>query len=76
MEPVIVYSAPNCFRCDQTKKKLAQNGVDFNTIDVTADAAAYSYIKDTLGYLELPVVETSGEHWCGYRPDKIKALAA
>ena len=28
-----------------------------------------------LGYLQAPVVVAGGEHWSGFRPDRIKALA-
>ena len=27
-----------------------------------------------LGYVQAPVVMAGGEHWSGYRPDKIKGL--
>ena len=29
-----------------------------------------------LGYVQAPVVEANGEHWSGFRPDRIKGLAA
>ena len=29
----------------------------------------------SLGHLQAPVVVAGGEHWSGYRPDQIKALA-
>ena len=28
-----------------------------------------------LGYLQAPVVVAGSEHWSGFRPDRIKALA-
>ena len=28
-----------------------------------------------LGHLQAPVVVAGGEHWSGFRPDRIKALA-
>jgi glutaredoxin-like protein NrdH len=28
-----------------------------------------------LGYLQAPVVVTGNDHWSGFRPDRIKALA-
>ena len=28
-----------------------------------------------LGYLQAPVVVAGNEHWSGFRPDRIKALA-
>jgi glutaredoxin-like protein NrdH len=29
-----------------------------------------------LGYLQAPVVVAGGEHWSGFRPDRIKALGS
>jgi glutaredoxin-like protein NrdH len=29
----------------------------------------------SLGHLQAPVVVADGNHWSGYRPDQIKALA-
>ena len=29
-----------------------------------------------LGYQQAPVVFAGGDHWSGFRPDKIRALAA
>ena len=29
----------------------------------------------SLGYLQAPVVVTDTDHWSGFRPDRIKALA-
>lgn len=29
-----------------------------------------------LGYLQAPVVVAGNDHWSGFRPDRIKALAA
>jgi glutaredoxin-like protein NrdH len=29
-----------------------------------------------LGYLQAPVVEVNGEHWSGFRPERIQSLVA
>jgi glutaredoxin-like protein NrdH len=29
----------------------------------------------SLGHLQAPVVIVDGDHWSGYRPDRIKSLA-
>ena len=34
---------------------------------------AMDYVK-SLGYQQAPVVVTDGEHWAGFRPDKIAMI--
>ncbi len=43
-------------------------------MDVTLDEEARDYVM-ALGYVQAPVVEANGEHWSGFRPERIKALA-
>ena len=43
-------------------------------VDISEDADARDYVM-SLGHLQAPVVIVDGEHWSGYRPDRIKALA-
>ncbi|ETZ38104.1 nrdH-redoxin [Mycobacterium intracellulare MIN_052511_1280] len=49
--------------------------MQYQTIDITADAEARNYVM-ALGYLQAPVVVAQDTHWGGFRPDRIKALAA
>jgi glutaredoxin-like protein NrdH len=73
--PVMVYSMPNCPQCSATHKLLEREEIEYQTIDVTTDAGAFAYVQ-SLGYLKAPVVVIDeAEHWAGFRPDKIKALA-
>lgn len=72
---ITVYTKPACVQCNATKKALDRAGLDFNVVDVTVDDEARDYIM-ALGYVQAPVVEASGEHWSGFRPDRIKNLAA
>ena len=44
-------------------------------IDVTQDAESLAFIKG-LGYQQAPVVVAGEDHWSGFRPDRIKAVAA
>lgn len=72
-----VYSRPDCIQCDRTITHLTRKGRPFDTVDVTTDPDAYQHITETLGYRQAPVVVTdTGQHWSGYRPDKIAALAS
>lgn len=72
---VTVYSKPACVQCDATYRALDRKGVEYSVVDITKDADALQMVRD-LGYLQAPVVMTGDEHWSGFRPDKIMALAA
>lgn len=71
---ITVYSKPNCVQCDATYRAMVKNGLDYLVVDVTQDAEALQTVK-ALGYQQAPVVFADGDHWAGFRPDKIKALA-
>ena len=66
-----VYTKPDCVQCKLTFKHLNKFGVSYQKHDVTTDPDAYQKVQE-LGYTSLPVVITpNGEHWAGYRPDKL-----
>lgn len=71
---ITVYSKPNCVQCDATYRALNKNGLDYEVIDITQDPEALATVK-ALGYQQAPVVFAAGDHWSGFRPDKIKELA-
>ena len=72
---ITVYSKPSCVQCDATYRALNKQGLEYEVVDITADAEALENVK-ALGYQQAPVVFADGDHWSGFRPDKIKALAA
>ena len=74
---VVVYTKNNCFGCTKTKDKLNQAGVEYTTVNVEEDAAAYKYVTETLGLRQMPVVvvdsPVSGRTiWSGLAPTKIR----
>ncbi|MGP9582505.1 glutaredoxin-like protein NrdH [Brachybacterium sp. AOP35-5H-19] len=71
---VTVYTKPQCVQCDATKRALTSSRIRYETVDLTEDPKARAAVQ-ALGYLQAPVVVTSEDHWSGFRPDKIKALA-
>lgn len=71
---ITVFSKPNCVQCDATYRALRKNGLDYTVVDITEDAEALENVK-ALGYVQAPVVFADGEHWSGFRPDRIKAVA-
>lgn len=71
---VTVYTKPSCVQCTATYRALNAKGIEFEIFDVSVDEKALDAVKE-LGYLQAPVVIADGEHWSGFRPDKIDELA-
>ncbi len=73
---VTIYTKPGCVQCNATYRALDKAGITYTVVDISTDTAA----RDTviaLGYLQAPVIVTdTGDHWAGFRPDRITALAA
>ncbi|GAB3601051.1 redoxin NrdH [Kineococcus gypseus] len=71
---ITVYSTPSCVQCKATYRALDRKGLPYEVVDVTSDAQALSTVR-ALGYVQAPVVVSGDEHWSGFRPDRIEALA-
>lgn len=71
---ITVYSKPACMQCTMTKKKLDSLDLDYDVIDISMDDEARDYVM-ALGYLQAPVVVAEGQHWSGFRPERLSALA-
>lgn len=71
---VTVYTKPSCVQCTATYRALDSKGIAYEVLDVSTDEQALETVK-ALGYLQAPVVIADGEHWSGFRPDKIDELA-
>lgn len=71
---ITVYSKPNCVQCTATYRALDRAGINYDVVDMTEDVSALDMVKD-MGYLAAPVVVAGEDHWSGFQPDKIAALA-
>ncbi|TVS82927.1 redoxin NrdH [Mycobacterium helveticum] len=71
---ITVYSKPACVQCTATQKALDKQGLAYEKVDITLDSEARDYVM-ALGYLQAPVVVAGDDHWSGFRPDRITALA-
>lgn len=74
MPEITVYTKPACVQCHATYKALDKHGLTYTVIDISTDEHARNYVMG-LGYLQAPVVVVGEEHWSGFRPDRVKALA-
>ena len=72
---VTVYTKPSCVQCNATYRALDKKGITYQSGDISTDPAALEHVL-SLGYQQAPVVITDGDHWSGFRPDKISELAA
>lgn len=71
---VTVYSKEDCKQCDLTQDVLTKKGVAFETRPLE-DPANLAEVK-ALGYLSAPVVVAAPDnHWAGFQPGRIDALA-
>ncbi len=72
---ITVYSKPACVQCTATTREMDKKGINYEYIDLTQDAVAMETVRG-LGYMQAPVVVAGEDHWAGFRPDKIEALAS
>jgi len=70
-----LYSKPGCQPCRMTKRLLESENIPHVVIDVTQTPEALEVVTG-LGYQSLPVIVAGDQHWNGFRPDRVKALAA
>ncbi|PXA80335.1 glutaredoxin-like protein NrdH [Auritidibacter ignavus] len=70
---VTVYSKPACVQCNATYRALDKKGIEYKVVDMSEDIEALEQVR-ALGYMQAPVVMTEGDHWSGFRPDKIAEL--
>ena len=70
---VTVYTNPNCVQCEQTKKWLTLNEIEYGIVDLSSDTAALEMVLE-LGFKSAPVVITDTDKWSGFRLDKLAQL--
>ncbi|UVG35201.1 NrdH-like glutaredoxin [Microbacterium phage Cece] len=74
---ITVLSKDNCVQCNATYRRLDSTKVEYGVEDIYENLD----VIQPLGYMAAPVVlvrDADGElvdHWAGFRPDKIEALA-
>jgi glutaredoxin-like protein NrdH len=74
MSNATLYTTPGCPQCMVTEIALEKNGVQYDVVDLSTNPEALERVK-AMGYMQAPVIETDDDHWSGFQPDKIAALA-
>lgn len=71
---ITIYTKNNCMQCTATKNIMDKQGLAYQLVNLDDEPAAIENLK-ALGYRQLPVVMADGDHWSGFRPDKLMRLA-
>lgn len=67
---VLKKDAP-CVQCNATIRKLESLNIPFEVVIMTDEEIEH---YKSLGFMQLPIVETDDQIWSGYKPDQIKIL--
>ena len=66
-----MYTLPSCMQCKATARKFEKVGASYEVVDLSDNDEARNAVRD-MGYAGAPVVVApSGEHWSGFRPERI-----
>ena len=68
---VRLFIKPYCGWCDRAARWLDARGIDYETIDVMADEAAYDEMMRLSGQDLAPVIEVDGEVLADFGPDQL-----
>ena len=71
MKHVRLFIKPWCARCHRAIRWLDHHGIEYETIDVLADEAAYAEMIRLSGQELSPVIDVDGEILADFGPDEL-----
>ncbi len=74
MAKVTIYSTPTCTYCQLAKQFFQENNVEYQEIDVAADAEKRSEMVEKTGQMGVPVIEIDDQVVVGFDQAKIKEM--
>lgn len=69
-----LFIKPCCWWCDAAIHWLEEHGIEFDTVDVFADEAAYAEMIRLSGQTLAPVIEVDGRVLADFGPDQLAAF--
>jgi glutaredoxin 3 len=69
---VRLFVKPYCGWCHKAERWLDQHGVDYESVDVIADEAAYDEMIQLSGQELAPVIDVDGEILADFGPDQLE----
>ena len=70
-KPVRLFVKPSCGWCTEATRWLDDHGVDYETIDVIADEAAFDEMIRLSGQELAPVIEVDGQVLADFGPEQL-----
>lgn len=74
MAKVTVYSTPTCTYCKLAKEFFAENGVDYEEVDVAADSTKLEEMIQKSGQMGVPVISIDDQVVVGFDEPQIRSL--
>lgn len=71
---VTIYTTPTCAYCRQAKRYLAEKGVHYVEVDVSADQAAAEDLVRRTGQFGVPVIDIDGTLVVGFERRRLEKL--
>ena len=71
---ITIYTNPNCIQCEMTKKKFAERGIEYQTVELSSVPHLVEDFK-AAGYLAAPIVVTGAGTWSGFKPELIAQVS-
>ena len=68
---VRLFIKPWCGWCHQAEAWLKQHGIAYETLNVTADAAARKEMRELSGQTLAPVIDVDGQILADFGPDQL-----
>ncbi len=74
---VKVYSTPDCAKCNQAKKLLKEQGVQFDSVDITESSEALQEMRTlSRGARSVPIISVCDRVLVGYdRAELLEAIS-
>ena len=66
-----LFIKPYCPWCERAMKWLDERGIEYEALDVIADAAAYDAMIDLSGQTLAPVIDAGGKVLADFGPDQL-----
>lgn len=75
-DKVIVYTTPTCVFCKNVKAYLEDKGINYEVVDVLADASKAQEMIDKSGQMGVPVTDYKGTIIVGFDKAKLDTVTA
>jgi glutaredoxin 3 len=69
-----LFIKPYCGWCDQAEKWLDAHGIEYETLDVIADRAAFQEMVKLSGQSLAPVIDADGKILADFGPEELAAF--